>query len=138
MLKSVVYVSTATHLFTQPELLELLNQARRNNERNEITGILLYKNGNFMQAFEGQEEAAMNLHAKIIKDPRHRDITTLLSESVKERQFSNWTMNFHNIDLLSDDAWITASPLLKKPFSKDIYETDPGSALDLLLTFRKI
>jgi len=39
---------------TQNQLLELLKQARENNERDKINGILLYTR-NFM--FEGEEES---------------------------------------------------------------------------------
>lgn len=51
---------------------------RTNNERAGITGMLLYKDGNFMQLLEGEKEAVLRLHKNIIVDPRHKGFLTLL------------------------------------------------------------
>ncbi len=137
MLKSFVYVSSAVKLMSQSELLDLLKQARENNARNQITGMLLYKDGGFMQAFEGEEEMAMRLYGKILVDPRHKNIMTLLSGPLESRQFTGWSMAFNNIDLLSDDERFGFSPFLKEPFTKDYFGANPNNALKLLLSFRK-
>jgi hypothetical protein len=137
MLKSFVYVSSAVKLMSQSELLDLLKQARENNARNQITGMLLYKDGGFMQAFEGEEEMAMRLHGKILVDPRHKNMMTLLSEPLESRQFTGWSMAFNNIDLLSDDERFGFSPFLKESFTKDYFGANPNNALKLLLSFRK-
>ncbi len=137
MLKSFVYISSAVKLMSQSELLDLLKQARENNTRNQITGMLLYKDGAFMQAFEGEEEVAMRLHGKILVDTRHKNIITLLSEPLESRQFTGWSMAFNNIDLLSDDERLGFSPFLKEPFTKDYFGGNPNNALKLLLSFRK-
>ena len=137
MLKSFVYVSSATRLMTQPELLELLRKARENNARDQITGMLLYKDGNFMQAFEGEEEKATRLHEKILADPRHKNIITLLKEPLEERRFDGWSMSFQNIDLLKEDERAGFSRFLSYPFDKNYFGENPNNALKLLLSFRK-
>jgi len=137
MLKSFVYVSSAVHLMTPAELLELLRKARENNERDQITGMLLYKNGNFMQAFEGEEKKAAWLHDKILADPRHRNIITLLEEPLEKRRFDGWSMSFQNVDLLSEDERAAFSPFLSQPFYKNYFGANPNNALKLLLSFRK-
>ena len=53
--------------------------------------MLLYKDGNFMQAIEGDEDVVRALHARIALDPRHRGLITLLEGSVPERQFPDWS-----------------------------------------------
>jgi len=60
--------------------------------------MLLYKDGNFMQAIEGDEDVVRALHARIALDPRHRGLITLLEGSVPERQFPDWSMGFQNLD----------------------------------------
>ena len=50
----LIYLSSATEMFTKEKLLALLEQSRPNNARLGITGILLYSNGNFMQTLEGE------------------------------------------------------------------------------------
>jgi len=137
MLKSFVYVSSAVRLMTPPELLNLLRQARENNARDQITGMLLYKDGNFMQAFEGEEEKVTHLHGKILADPRHKDIITLLKEPLEERRFGDWSMAFQNVDLLSEDERDAVSPFLNQPFDKNYFGDNPNNALKLLLSFRK-
>ena len=44
-----IYVSSATELMPSAALLALLNQCRSNNTKLGLTGILLHKDGNFMQ-----------------------------------------------------------------------------------------
>ena len=43
---SLVYVSSATTLFSESELDEILATSRENNARSSISGMLLYKDGN--------------------------------------------------------------------------------------------
>ena len=52
----LIYVSSAIKLMHDDELLLLLEKARENNSRLGITGMLLYKEGNFMQMLEGGKE----------------------------------------------------------------------------------
>ncbi len=137
MLKSFVYVSAATRLLSDSELLELLRQARENNARNQITGMLLYKDGSFMQAFEGEEENAVRLHEKILADTRHKNIITLLTESLEERRFGDWSMAFQNLDVLNEDERAAFSPFLIQPFDKNYFGDKPNNALRLLLSFKK-
>ena len=137
MLKSFVYISSAVRLLSDSELFELLRQARENNARNEITGMLLYKDGSFMQAFEGEEENAARLHEKILVDTRHRNIITLLKEPLEERRFGGWSMAFQNVDAMSEDESAAFSPFLKQPFDKNFFGDEPNRALKLLLSFKK-
>ena len=53
MLSHVVYVSTASEPMDDEDLAELLAQSRERNARNDITGMLLYKDSRFIQLLEG-------------------------------------------------------------------------------------
>ena len=46
---SLVYVSSALREFSKSELVELLEKSRKKNTRLGLTGMLLYKEGNFIQ-----------------------------------------------------------------------------------------
>ena len=98
MIYQLVYVSSAVELFDEPALKQLLRTSRRNNTAANITGMLLYKDGNFMQVLEGEEEAVNALHRKIVKDSRHYGAITLLSEYKSERDFPEWSMGFRNLN----------------------------------------
>lgn len=94
----LVYASSATRPFSEADLSDLLETSRENNARLGITGMLLYKDGNFMQVLEGEEETVRALYEKIGTDPRHDGAITLHQSFAQERQFPDWSMGFRNLD----------------------------------------
>ena len=82
----------------QDGIVEFFNKALLQgngiNSATAITGMLLYKDGNFMQVLEGEEEAVRRVYARIGHDPRHRGLLTLLAGTQDERQFPDWSMGF--------------------------------------------
>jgi hypothetical protein len=133
----VMYVSAAVRPFAEAELVELLRVSRENNGRADITGLLAYQGGNFIQAIEGPEEPVIALHAKIQQDSRHHNMFTLLQRPITERQFEQWSMAFQNVDNLSPEDAAAHSEFLKQPFSDTSFIQEPGKALRLLLSFRR-
>jgi hypothetical protein len=82
MAKSIfflIYVSSALKLMGELELLSLLELSRAKNVRLNITGLLLYKEGNFMQMLEGEKDTVLNLYAAIQKDVRHHNVITVMT-----------------------------------------------------------
>lgn len=132
----IVYVSSAVRLLDDSELVELLQTSRANNARDDITGMLLYKGGNFMQVIEGPDEAILALYAKIRRDSRHKDIVTLIQEPIEKRQFSNWSMAFQNVDKLPSEILSGYSPFLSDEFTANTFRQHPHVAYKLLLNFR--
>jgi Sensors of blue-light using FAD len=63
--------------FSTEELTDLLRKSRDNNAALGITGMLLYKDGNFMQVLEGDEERVRALATKVSQDRRHRGFIQL-------------------------------------------------------------
>lgn len=94
----LMYVSSAVSPFSNEDLLELLEKARTKNDRLGITGMLLYKNADFMQALEGEEEQVLALADTISKDRRHTDVRVLLKAPAKNRESPDWTMGFRNLN----------------------------------------
>jgi len=82
---SLIYVSTAVKPLSDEELLDILKLSRENNATKEITGLLLYKGGNFMQVLEGPDEAVEALYKKIEADPHHKDLNVLSREQISAR-----------------------------------------------------
>lgn len=91
---SVVYSSIAVRPFDDEALRELLATSRAANERVDVTGVLFFKNGYFLQLLEGPDAAVLDKMATIRADPRHDKVTTLLKEPIVERQFPEWTMAY--------------------------------------------
>lgn len=89
---ALMYVSDAVGKTNQLILDEILEQARANNARLDITGILLFRRGRFFQYLEGREDHVRELYAQIYEDSRHENVRVLLQTTAKERRFSGWTM----------------------------------------------
>ena len=134
---SLVYVSSAVQLFSSEDLLHLLEQARQKNGRLGVTGMLVYKGGNFMQALEGSAQVVRDLYATIARDPRHRATSKLLDRSTKERQFADWTMGFTNLDGVKPIDGTGFSDILNQPLNSSWFSEDASRAQRLLLSFRK-
>jgi hypothetical protein len=90
----IVYMSQATDHLTPTTLVTLLMQARTLNERQHVTGALVYGHGQFMQIIEGEEAVIKNLYERIARDPRHRNVLTLSDKSIANRRFAEWSMAF--------------------------------------------
>jgi hypothetical protein len=95
---SLIYASRSTECFHEHEIPDLLQQARIANAKQEITGMLLYISGSFLQVLEGQPEMVDAVFGKILKDNRHTQITLVAKESIPERAFEGWTMMHKTLD----------------------------------------
>lgn len=84
----------------EPNVARVLMTSRRNNARHQIVGGLFYGNGYFFQYLEGEEKAVNELYDRISRDERHRNVTTLIQESLPARTFINWSMKY--VPLSSD------------------------------------
>ncbi|HSK38858.1 MAG TPA: BLUF domain-containing protein [Arenibaculum sp.] len=136
MLTCLVYGSTAVAPLTEDELLELLRRSRRDNQAADITGLLLYMGGSFMQALEGDRQAVQDLYERIRRDRRHTGVTTLIRFSVPGRAFSDWSMAFGDMDRLRAEDRAGFSSFLEPSFTDPAYVEGPHRAVKLLERFR--
>ena len=133
----LIYVSIATKCYSGAELVDFLNEWRENNEKLSLTGMLLYKDGKFMQVLEGEEETVKQLSAKIDRDPRHTNVTLLLQGPTSEREFPDWSMGFHDLDALQVTGIPGYSEFMNTPLDSDAYATNPTRAQRLLRIFKR-
>ena len=89
---SLTYTSAAARLPTRAELERLMVRARARNQREAITGVLLYYNGSFLQCLEGPEANLQRVYAAICADPLHRRVTELVREPITQREYREWSM----------------------------------------------
>ena len=133
----LVYASTATKLFSSRGLLEVLPRYREKNLRRGITGLMLYKQGSFMQALEGEEEAVRTLYAAIRADPWHHHVLTLMTLTVPERQFPNWSMGFKDLSAVGVADVTGYPPRPALPVESEEVSWQASVALSLLATFQE-
>lgn len=91
---SMAYLSSASVPYSDEDLADLLLHSRANNGRLGLTGMLLYRDGQFLQVLEGPDEVVRERYEVISADARHRDVHKLLESQITERQFPEWTMGF--------------------------------------------
>ena len=96
-LQALVYVSTAAHHLSETEIGHLLDRARERNAKEQVTGVLLYSHGNFMQYLEGPRAGVAHVYEHIMADRLHHGIIELVREPIAAREFSDWTMAFRSI-----------------------------------------
>lgn len=133
----IVYASSATEPFSESALKTLLEKARLRNQTLGLTGMLLYKDGNFMQTLEGEEEAVTKLLASIAKDPRHKGVLVLLRRTSKERIFPDWTMGYRNLADPDFSKMPGLTDFMNTPLTGTEFSGDPDRCMKLMLLFKK-
>lgn len=133
---SLTYVSSAVKPFSACELRALLEHCVAANRSRDVTGMLLYKDGNFMQVLEGDKTIVQDVHETILRDPRHRGLMTLLEEDVGSRAFSDWSMGFKHLGVDRDNT-AGYTEFLTLPFTSPEFTANPSRARKLLLTFKR-
>jgi hypothetical protein len=94
VLHSLIYKSTAARPLHRDDLDRLLRTARVRNARDDITGLLLYAMGNFMQYLEGPLENLQSVFEVIKQSPLHRDIVEVDIRRIDVREYPAWSMAF--------------------------------------------
>ena len=97
MLVRTLYVSRAVGPQTTTVTGSILLSAQAYNQLHGISGVLCQGQGLYLQVLEGDRSAINRLYARIIRDPRHKDVELLQLEEISERRFSGWTMGQVNL-----------------------------------------
>ncbi len=97
----LVYSSVASGGLSEDDLRDILQSSQLRNADLNLTGMLLYCNGKFLQVLEGKKEDVHSLFYKISRDTRHRDLNVLLEGTIATRNFKNWSMGFKSLDVAS-------------------------------------
>jgi hypothetical protein len=95
----IIYSSQATAAMSLTDLEEILVDARTGNERRNVTGVLVYVDGVFLQILEGEKEALRGLMRSIASDSRHTAVKVFHEAEVDGPTFKSWRM-----------AYLSASP----------------------------
>ena len=134
---ALVYVSSESFRISDQDLEDLLRQSRRNNLVADITGLLLFKDGNFMQLLEGTEAAVRSAFEKIKIDVRHRSVRVLMAEETDHRAFADWSMGFQNLTNKPLVEVAGYSDYLDVPLTSEKFLVDPPKSLRFLQVFKK-
>ena len=100
----IIYISRAVYPLSDQDLKQLLSQCRRDNARQQVTGILFYSHSKIAQLLEGEAEVVEPLFEKIARDGRHSHISRLVSKPIRARSFADWSMAFHPLEPVGFDV----------------------------------
>ena len=95
----LIYSSRAAREMTVNDLEQILGVSRARNALAGITGLLLYRDGIFLQCLEGGEMAVRETYARIQRDPRHNRLLHLIEERIEQRSFPDWAMEFRRPEM---------------------------------------
>lgn len=117
----LVYISriTSTGLSSPSTLNDISETAVERNQIDNITGILCYGNGYFLQCVEGSEQALTNLKNRLLVDDRHKELKILDFSEITKRRFASWSLRSITLE-----RWMTKEPELKKLMPFKPYEWD--------------
>jgi hypothetical protein len=133
----MVYVSSAVNPFSKDELLKLLEKSRKYNTKLEVTGMLLYKDGNFLQVLEGEQQTVQTLYTKIAQDPRHKGCLSILQGPTEKRDFPDWSMGFRDLRSPEVSGTPVYNDFMNVPLTGAEFSAEPTRLRKLLLLFKQ-
>jgi hypothetical protein len=131
----LIYTSRSRQAFSDADLKKLLMRARSNNEKIGVTGMLIYHDGAFLQALEGDELSVRDVFRRIEKDARHTRVAILRDQgSFGERRiFGDWSMGFANA---SGNAQILKG-FVDLAAGRDLLTLEETQAMELLSSYSR-
>lgn len=133
----LLYISAATHDFTETELQDLLSLARERNQAQGVSGMLLFHEGSFIQALEGEQQAVEAIYHRIGKDARHAETQVLFRGEVDHRDFDGWSMGFYRSNQSTTRNLEGFHQFLQRGFRNKDEEVNGSLARKALLAFRE-
>ena len=91
---SLLYVSQSTAP-DAADVIAIADESQSNNQRDSITGLLLFDGKCWCQYIEGPQRAVADLYARLQRDSRHCNMSVLQhGRAPEERAFPNWRMGY--------------------------------------------
>ena len=121
------YYSEAIPEIKENDLKDILDSSLKNNERNKITGALVYHENRFFQIIEGPKSKVLDLYNILLKDERHKHIKLIWKGVRMRRTFKDWAMAFIADDRITGikkdgvPSYMNIENLLKKLDDKELF-----------------
>lgn len=92
VLYKLTYRSYITEETSEDDINNIVESARKNNEKFSITGCLIIYKNIFFQYLEGPKASILDLYDILLKDPRHYDVKLLWKGLTINRLFESWSL----------------------------------------------
>ena len=116
------------------EVCRIIQASIPRNRLAAVTGLLLVRGEQFLQALEGPAWAVHGTYDRIVADPRHCEPQLISEGPVTERRFGEWTMCVRRVSKC-DDAILRTLDIAVAP---DLGALTPAKALGLLAGVRNL
>jgi hypothetical protein len=93
-LRAILFVSSARRRMSLAELSRFVLQAQQRNQLDEITGVMLHNDGNFMQYMEGPDQAVASAFGRNCASHEQTGVILLCDMPIDRRHFGEWAMAF--------------------------------------------
>ena len=128
-MKYIIYIGSTVKLMNEAELADMLVVNQQSNRLSNITGMLIYVDGTFIQVLEGNEEDVKKAGRKMERNTSHKNIIKLAEDNLAKPNFRTWSMAF----LASNRAVVEKLEGYINPESSNFLNTDSTHAAIVLL-----
>ena len=98
----IVCVSIADGIFSEENLSDLIKNYRRHCESHDLTGMLVYDEGAFIQIAEGIQHNVNDFYDKIYDDAVHEEMLKIAEGPLDERNFVVWDAGYRTTENLRE------------------------------------
>lgn len=130
---TLTYVSSALGGLGPSALAQILSVAQSRNKAEDLTGILVFGDGGFVQTLEGPKAGLLRVFNSILKDRRHHGVMTVRQGAIEERAFADWTMAGVFEDDLSEPIRADLRQLRQQAFLMMGKPADEDPFFDILI-----
>ena len=88
------YVSNASSTFKESDINKIIATAQEKNKESQLTGVLMFRAGTFLQLLEGDKAEVLNLYQKLHFDSRHTNLLSIFERETDKRLFQDWSMGY--------------------------------------------
>lgn len=116
----ISYVSTSADNNLEEDISDIFKKTSQFNNDENITGFLIYSDGNFLQFLEGEKENITNLYSRIEKDTRHKNVIKFIEKPVSGQYHDGYICDFKTVNLDDEEEQINV-------FRKYLQVLDPSA-----------
>ena len=88
----LIYKSRSVEPLNWDIVRAITSVSEANNEKQDVTGVLLASRTHFLQAIEGRFEDVNAVFRRIVRDPRHDELSIVAFSLMDARLFGGWGM----------------------------------------------
>jgi hypothetical protein len=98
MLQRMAWSSVPSPSFSAARLGEIVAPARIDNQRNHVSGMLVFTGAHFVEIVEGEARELDALWSRVQSDDRHHGLLRHGCEPCGDRWFADWKMGYADED----------------------------------------